>query len=128
MPVEGVFRGRQHAAQTAARQQRASSAVEAETLHQGLILFVAAHELADPYFAGWPRQYRAAARAAYRAHEANLGEILDDLVKMVARDDKLARQHVGADVFVRGLADSRIRTRWARSVELSNRIGPQNWY
>jgi len=48
MLVEGVFRGHQHGAQTAARQQRANSAVDAETLDQGLILLVAAHDLADP--------------------------------------------------------------------------------
>jgi len=100
MLIEGVFCGCQHAAETTARQQRASSAVGAEALDQALILFVAAHELADADFAGRPRQHHAAARPADRAHESNLGEILDDLVKMVARDDEFARQHVGADMLI----------------------------
>ena len=102
------------------RGQVASPAIRAETLHQGLILLVTADHFAHFDLAGRPRQHHAAARAADRAH-ISPGEVLDDLVQVVARNDEFARQP-SALTWTSGVADSRISTRRAKSVDVSNRI------
>jgi hypothetical protein len=59
---------------------------------------VAADHFAHFDLAGRPRQHHAAARAADRAHKSGLGEVLDDLVQVVARNDEFARERIGADM------------------------------
>ncbi len=99
--VKCILCGIQHAAQTTAREQRAGPAIDAETLHQCLILFATANHVPHFDLAGWSREHDAAACTADRANEAGFGQGVDDLVKVVAGNDEFARQGVGADVRIR---------------------------